>query len=283
MKASDGLQDTIFDSGALMKDVGLALINNAGKLIALITALIMAAVTFADITFAGLSFKEALPSLLLLTVSSSVIYFSLEDAGEKLGEGTEEFKSAKTRYDRLRNEISGDDIEPLRAYSGKYSERELEFRKKSALLSAGLSERELNAYLSGSEAPGRTRRILRKIAKMKPVFITPKVLLSRERACRRSELENPETRKLLSLLLRLIPSAVCTLITVSVILTAKDGLTVTDVLNGVLKLSALPVAAFRGYSQGYTYAKHSLSLWLDTKSGILEGYLNGRNEEKEAA
>ena len=98
-----------------------------------------------------------------------------------------------------------------------------------------------------------------------------------------SELENPESRKLVSLFLRLIPSALCTLITVSVILTAKDGLTVTDVLNGILKLSALPVAAFRGYSQGYTYAKHSLSLWLDTKSGILEGYLNKRGDERKAA
>ena len=70
MKRSDEIGDAILDSGSLMKEAGLALINNMGKLVATVTALIMAAVTFTDVSFSGISFKDSLPSLLLLIVSS---------------------------------------------------------------------------------------------------------------------------------------------------------------------------------------------------------------------
>ena len=62
-------------------------------------------------------------------------------------------------------------------------------------------------------------------------------------------------------------------VTVSVMLTAKEGLTGADVLNGILKLSALPMIGFKGYSQGYSYAKHTLTLWTETKANILEAFL----------
>jgi hypothetical protein len=61
-------------------------------------------------------------------------------------------------------------------------------------------------------------------------------------------------------------------ITVSVMLSAKDGMTASDILNGILKLSALPVIGFRGFCAGYSYSKHTLSLWLETKAGILEAF-----------
>ena len=279
MKRNDEIGDAILDSASLMKEAGLALINNLGKLVATVTALIMAAVTFTDVSFSGLSFKDSLPSLLLLVASSAIIYFSLEDAGENLGETAPEFVKAKERYDVLRNRITGDDIEPLRAYSAEYSKRELEFRKRAALLASGLSETALTEYLKSGKAPERSKRALRRISKMKPVFITPKSLLSRERISGRSELEDPEARKLPGLVLKLLPSAVCTLVTVSVMLTAKEGLSSAEVLNGILKLAALPISAFRGYSEGYSFAKHKRSLWLDTKSGILEGYLSSKKSD----
>ena len=64
------------------------------------------------------------------------------------------------------------------------------------------------------------------------------------------------------------------MITLSVMLSAKEGLTATDVLNGLLKLSALPLIGFKGYSAGYSYVKHNISLFLETKANILESFLN---------
>ena len=55
-------------------------------------------------------------------------------------------------------------------------------------------------------------------------------------------------------------------------LNVKEDMTASDVINGILKLSALPVIGFKGYSAGYGYTKNSLSLWIETKANILEKF-----------
>ena len=269
----ESLHDGLLDSDKLMKRAGQLILGHMGKLIALLAALIMLAVTFTDITFTGIFTEDFTSSLLLLLTSAYVIYFSLEDSGEKYGMESEEYKCALGRYNELRAAVRGDSIEALRRFCTRYSQNELSFRRKNALISHGLSDSELEDYLAGKTVPEKNARILRKISKIKPIAICPKTLLQRERFSTRSELENPEKRKILTLLVKLIPSTVCMAVTVSVMLTAKEGLTGADVLNGILKLSALPMIGFRGYSAGYSYAKNTLSLWLETKANVLEGFL----------
>lgn len=278
MKNLSEFEISLLDSSESVKKLGLAALENMGKLIATIVAVIMIAVTFTDISFSAFSPKEMASSLLLLLTSSYIIYFSLEDAGEKFGEKSEEYKSALSRYDELRGKIKGEDIEALRGFLCKYAENELSFRKKSALMAEGLSLQDIDSYKNGETTDLRTRRKLRRISRIKPVILTPKTLLCRERWQKRSELENPERRKILGLLLKLIPSTVCMTVTVSVMLTAKDGLSTADILNGILKLSSLPMAAFRGYSAGYVYSKNSLSLWLETKANIIESFIKSSTE-----
>ena len=74
------------------------------------------------------------------------------------------------------------------------------------------------------------------------------------------------------LLLKILPSTICMILTVSVMLNVKEDMTASDVINGILKLSALPVIGFKGYSAGYGYTKNSLSLWIETKANILEKF-----------
>lgn len=270
-----GLEDTILDSSTVIKEAGAVLVANAGKLIAIAVIMITAALTFTNVSFVGIWAKESLPSLLLLIASSYVVYFSLEDAGERLGESTEEYVSAKERYDSVRKKVKGEDVEALRAFADLYSANELRERRENLLLYLGVGASELkNEVGRGSR---RIRKAVRRLARMKPVFISPRSLLSNERAEKRSELENPERRKFASLVLRLIPSTFCMALTVSVILTAKDGLGAADILGGILKLSTLPIIGFKGYSQGYTFTKRRESAWLETKSGIIEGFLASKS------
>ena len=274
----ENFEDSVLDSGEFMKKATRALIDNMGKVIALIVSIIMLAVTFTDIKFGGIFTKDFASSLLLLITSAYIIYFSLEDAGEKYGMQSEEYKASKSLYDEIRAKISGEKISNLRTFCIKYTKDELKFRKQSALISHGLSESDLSDFIMGKRFDRRTNRLLSKVSKIKPASLTPKSLLQRERWHGRSELENPEKRKIAYLVLRLIPSTVCMAITVSVILTAKEGLCGADILNGLLKLSALPMIGFKGYSTGYSYAKHTLSLWNETKSNVLETFLC--NEKK---
>jgi hypothetical protein len=67
------------------------------------------------------------------------------------------------------------------------------------------------------------------------------------------------------------------LFTVSIMLGVKDGMTAEFILESILKLSTLPIIGLRGYSQGYAYAKGELTLWLETKTRLIEGYLKKSN------
>ncbi len=276
MKSFHNIEDDLLDTSELIGRASKALLSNMGKIIAVFVFVMMLAVTFTDVSFLGFFTESFASSFLLLITSSYIIYFSLEDAGEKYGEDTEQFKAASERYTTLREKINGSDIESLREFCVEYSKRDLEYRQKNLLLSRGLSESDVMAYRSGKFKDKRTRCFFRKYERLKPVLLTPKLLLSKDRVSGRSELENPEKRKIPMLLIKLIPSTVCMTVTLSVILSAKEGLTATDVLNGILKLSALPLIGFKGYSAGYSYVKHNISLFLETKANILESFIATR-------
>lgn len=273
MKNLSNFEDTIFDSGELIKRAGKSAFDNMSKLIALFVAVIMVAVTFTDVSFGAFFTEQFFGSLLLLITSSYIIYFSLEDAGEHSGMTSDEYKSAAARYCAIRDGISGEHIEPLREFCREYSEREVESRRKRMLIAKGITPSLLEDYRAGTRFDKRTERILRRAERIRREVLTPAILLSRDAVRARSELQNPERLKLIMLIIKLIPSTVCMTVTVSVMLSAKYGMTASDILNGILKLSALPLIGFRGFCAGYSYSKHRLSLWLETKANILESFL----------
>lgn len=248
------------------------IVNNCGKIVALITAIIATIVTFTDVTFASFTGESLTTSLVVMLAASYVMYFSLEDAGERLGEGSTEFGEALTRYLKASEAIMPNDILPLREFCHSYSLSELEYRRRSLLASYGYSEEEYRAYEEGTTVNKAAAKIFKRVARMKPSGLTPTVLLSRERVTKRSELEGPSAEKRASTLLGLLPTTIGTFLTVSVILSAKDSLTAETVMEGLLKLSALPIVGFKGYQAGYFFAKNKKSLWLNTKARILEEF-----------
>ena len=274
MKALRDFDDVLFDSSELVKKASKALIYNMGKIIALFVFFVMLAVTFTDVSFSGFFTESFASSLLLLITSSYIIYFSLEDSGENHGEETPEFKKANERYLAQREKINGAEIDSLREFCREYSQKDLEYRRKSFLLSRGISECDVLSYSESNAKSKSVIRAMKKYGRIKHVALTPRMLLSGKSCARRSELEDPRKRKIPMLIFKLIPSTVCMMITVSVMLSAKEGLTATDVLNGILKLSALPLIGFKGYSAGYSYVKHDVALFLETKANILESFTN---------
>ncbi len=271
----------LIESEGFIKKGGLSLVNNAGKVIAVITVFVAALVTFTDIRLANFSAESFTTSAVMLILASYLMYFSLEDAGEQLGEESEEYQSAKAAYEKERDKINGDDIEALRAFCFEYSKQELTYRRKNYLVSHGLVPSDLEKFRTGGHFSKKSRKALRTAEKMKAVAISPKILLTKERVFSKSELSNPERFKLLRLILKLIPSTVCMTVTVSVMLTAKEGLNLSTVIEGILKLSALPIVGFKGYSNGYTYIKRGYVPWIETKRRLLEAF--NKSEKKEGS
>ena len=264
----------LLDVGGVMKRGKSYLVSNGGKIIALITFIVSVIVMFTDISFSSFASYSFFTTLLLMLFSSYLMFFSLEDAGERLGEELESYKAALERYYASKSKISAKSIPALREFCTRYSKDELEYRKISLLTEHGLTESDYEAYIGGEAASKRSRKVFKKCENMRAVALTPQVLLSVSRLEQGSELCDPERKKLTHLLLQLIPSTLCMAITVSVMLSTKDGTTLDSVLDGLFKLTALPIVGLRGYSEGYSYVKNNKTAWVETKARLLEAFLN---------
>jgi hypothetical protein len=260
------------------------LINNVGKTVAPITLLLACLVTFTDISFYELGTERFTSTLVMMLIASYLMYFSLEDAGERLGEESEEFKEAAELYQSAVGKIRPEEIDTLRDYLARYSDVELDFRRRSYITAKGFALAEYESYRNGRVCDKRARRVFRQADRMRVVPITPGLLLDGEAESSKSELLSPQKGKLTRLIFKLIPSTVGMIFTATVMLGTKDGLTASTVIESILRLVTLPIVGFRGYSLGYSYAKCTRSSWIKTKTRIIDAYLtetsNNHPDEK---
>lgn len=268
-----GFDTALLEAGDLMKRGYTALIANAGKIIAAITLLISALVIFADIGFADFCTEKFTSTLIFMLIASYLIYFSMSDAGEKLAEDTEEYKKALESFDKVKESISSHDMGRLGDFLTEYAREERVYRISAYLSSYGYSSEEFFSFIKEGKriSDRRKRNIFNRAKRIKAVSLTPTALLSGGKRGR-SELVSPESSRLPRMLLKLIPTTVCMLFSASVILTAKDGLTVNSVLDGLVKLSSLPIIGFKGYAGGFDFVRYSRLPWLDTKKRLLEAF-----------
>ena len=73
-----------------MRSAYTRLLEGASKIIAILALLIAMLVSFTDVRFQDFGGSAFTSSLAVMLISSYLIYFSLEDAGEKLGESSDE-------------------------------------------------------------------------------------------------------------------------------------------------------------------------------------------------
>ena len=274
----DGFDKEILEFSSVMSSGQLFLVKNAGKAIALITLVITVLLTFTDVSFGGFVSEDFGGMLTVMLLSSYIIYFSLEESGEALGRESEEYLSALRSYKSVRGKIVADDVTLLREFCSEYSVAELDYRRKNYLLERGYSTEEYEAYRSGESMPPRAARAFRHLEKMRAMKISPAILLSGERGEVGGELENPARKKLLTTVRILLPSTACMIFTISVMLTVKGELTPSVIIDGMLKLSALPIIGFRAYGAGYNYARNEKSAWLEAKSRLLTSFVGTKEK-----
>ena len=270
---ADKFEASLLEAGRIMQRGMITLAANVGKVTAVITLVVSALVLFTDIGFADFGTESFTSTLAVMLISSYLMYFSMSEAGERAGEGSEECKTAIERCSALGRRISGDKIGSLRDFCKNYSESELRYRRENLLICHGYTEEEYLSAQSGQACTRSAKKAFRRASRLRAIPLSPKTLLSTQNTRSKSELENPEKSKHLHMLMKLIPTTLCMTVTVSVVLTAKDNMTLTTVLDGIFKLASLPIIGLRGYASGYFYARYTLPLWLDTKSRLLDAFI----------
>ena len=272
MNDERGLEGIVIDSQRLVKRGYSAIIKNAGKAIAVITAVIAVLVSFTDISFLEAGGRELTASALMLLVASYIIFFSLVSAGRQLGRESEEYKSAEKSYSEVRERVTGSDLSALREFVSRWQIEELSARRSHLLLRYELTREEYLELERKKKLTRREKKILRKIKSEKPLPLTAAGLLADSTATVRERPMGKGTRTL-CLLLRLIPTTLCALFTVSVMLGVRDNMTAASVIEALLRLSTLPIVALKGYTAGYEEVVSFDVELLSTRKRLLCAFL----------
>ncbi len=270
------LEDGLITADALTKRGYGMIIKNTGKVIAIITAVVALLLSFTDIKLSELGAAELTSNILVMLISSLIMFFSLEDAGERLAEESEEYKEIFKEYENIVRGIKGEDIGSLRDFCMEYSQRELVARKNAHLLRLGISPEEYESYQGGASFDRRKRRLIKRVSSLNAYPLTPEILLSSCENAEKGELYDSSKFKLMKMSVKLLPTIVCTLLTVSVALSMKEGLNAGVIIESIIRLLTLPIVALRGYATGYNYAKGVSIPRIKTKARILASYLNSK-------
>ena len=273
----DGLDLGIISSGALMKKGYSFLIANVGKAVAVITLFVTALVSFTEISFSDFGGESFTTTLIMMLLASYIMYFSLEDAGEKLGRDSDGYKSVADKYEVVRSKISGSDITALRQFCLDYRNADLEYRRSDMLFSLGYTNEEYARYLNGEILSKKAEKALRRVKKIKRAELDAAGLLSKGFKSD-GELRDPKSSRIINMIIRLIPSTVCMIFTVSVMINARDNMTVAGIIEAILKLSTLPAIGLKGYAAGYQYATESEQGWIEVKTRILDSFVSNKNK-----
>ncbi len=276
------IDESLLTSGNLLRRGYSFLVENAGKTVAVITGLVATLISFTEIGFCDFRAESFGISMIVMLLATYIIFFSLEDAGERLGRESEVYKEAYAKYCGLKERVKGGDTASLREFCTLYREKELEYRRSSLMLHLEITVEEYKQALADGCHSGARRRAVRKIKRQRPLRLTPALLLGGVPGRAEAELSDPGRGKVARMLFSLLPTAICTVFTVSVMLVGKDGMTAADVIESLLKLSCLPIVGIRGYSRGYNYVTEGACRWLDTKSRLLEAFLDESSAEQEA-
>ncbi len=271
----DGLELGIIGSDALIKKGYSFLISNIGKTIALITLFVTSLVSFTEISFSDFQNESFTSTLIMMLIASYVMYFSLEDAGENLGRKSDAYKDSLAKHEDLKRQASGSDIGKLRDFCLEYRNRDLEYRRSNLLFSLGYTQEEYEAYLNGEVSSKKAQKELSRVRKLKCAELDVTSLLSSERRAG-SELKNPERDRLLLSLIKLIPSTICMIFTVSVMISVKENMTASGIIEILLKLSTLPVIGLKGYAAGYEYVTEREYDWINIKSRLLSTFIKSQ-------
>lgn len=271
MNKDKNLEDLLLDPGDLLRKGGVMLLGDVGKIIAIITLIVACLVTFTDISFYSFDSKEFTSTLIMMLIGSYLMFFSLEESGEKHGERTEEFFEAKEGYKCVISKIKPSDILPLEKFLEEKKERELNKRREAYLKSLGYTTDILTeGYQPRSKGERRARK--RAMAIRQKAMRTG-MLLERDATPGTSDLYHPTVKKLLRIIMKLLPTSACMVFTASVMLNAKGELTAGVVIESILRLCTLPIVGFRGYAFGYRYSKNTRAFGIREKTRILEAFL----------
>ena len=265
-------------------------IGNIGIIIAAMTLFCAAAVFFMDISLASFVSVNFSLSFVLLLFCAYTIYFSLADTGMRLAMTDKAYIKAKEEYEAIKSELrKSGKLEYLGEFCHEYVKTELVSAKKELLLSSGISYSEFCEKYSGKdkkalpcELSKKAKRIILSADKIKPIHLTPDMLLSLGHTGgeRRILRKNPEKTRFISAMRALIPTTVTSFFAVSVVFSVIKEPSSAVFVECLIKLFTLIWNGSKGFLMGYNNISQDTAAYLTDCTDILTHFSSRQYETK---
>ncbi len=281
------------DAITLKRNTVTSFIGNMGIIVAAMTLLCTCVMFFTDISLASLVTAEFSLSFVILLFCSYTMYFSMADTGAKHGAECEGYKKARERYETIRAELGECGmLFKLGYFCQNYVKSELEATQRSILLSAGIEYEQYCALYKGLTArqlpknlSSRTRRTITRANRLKPIVLTPDMLLSdgAHSHTRNPLTRNPVRSKMMHSLKALIPTTVTSFFAVSVVCSVISDPSMATVTECFIKLFALVWNGCKGYTMGYNNTSVEYCAYLASRSDLLHAARLSLTEKRHEA
>lgn len=266
------------------KESAKNLLSYLGLFVAAATVFVFSALFFAELHFSVESIVSLSLSFLLLFISSYIMYVSLFETGKTEGKKEECYLSLLSArgelFERFRREGSQ---ETLTAFCREVSARETREARDNILDTHFMSEEDV-LRCEQKEPAARTRRekrALRALARQEAVVITPRALLAqRPAAARHAPLAlSPERSRMRRTLAFLIPLALFSILSVSVVCEVMTDPSADAVIAYLLKLFTLLQSGIKGFRAGFFHVTADTCDYMREQSELLTQYFE-REEAK---
>lgn len=242
--------------------------THIGLWVSLLALLIAALATFTNISILSLSAETLTLTVAIYAAVTVVIFFSLAEEGERMGRSESAYREAEKSLDTAASRVTPAQYASLESFCRRYAKEEFDERRARLLLAHGITRAE--------DAPPKSAA--RRLKRLRPLQLNAFMLLGKAAADADSPLRNPERKRKNGLFLRLTPSLICTCFGIGIAIGVRDTLTLSAVLEGVFKLSALLIVGLRGYVQGYLFIGESEIPFIRAKARLLERFLSEAEE-----
>lgn len=262
MRERSSLADTMATVDEFKKKTVRAIFNNSGSLISLFIIIVVGVVMTTEIRFDSAADVASLGlDFFVMLFCSYGMYVNLAGSGTKQGLTTKIYRDVCTIYEELKAKVSSEGAQgKLSAFCEDYVQRELIATRTTILVSVGI---DYNTYIEKyigkdiseikEELTNAQRKAIRQANRVKPIKLTPDMIIKRERgSCRRSPLGfSPQVKKAFTFSGKFTTTALTSVLTVWIVLDVIVDPGWNVAVLALMRILAVVVNGFSGYQFGY--------------------------------
>jgi hypothetical protein len=276
--------ETIIELDDTKKQFRKAFLGNAGIIVGVFLAFVAAVTTLTDIkiTSFGDVANLGMRYFILLFVTYQM-YVNTADSGSRRGLLTDVYRDCQAKYNELKGKIISVGVQNLLPnFCTEYIKRELENTRTVIVATIGMSHADLEPYLTKSEKEidednslsKVQKKIIKKAVKVKPIKLTPDMIMQQGSHGKRSPLGiTPKQKKQIAFGGKLVTTAITAGFVVSLAFEVILNPTPSNVMYMLVSCVPIVLNGFTGYKFGYENIVFDTVNYTDAQSSVIEEFL----------